>query len=94
MSRRRGAPLVPVLGQDWDRSTSITVNRRSVEPGTELSIRGEPGRFVFVEHVRTPKGAAWVTCIGGIAGRAEYRSFDPARIKTVHRVSKRRRVAS
>jgi hypothetical protein len=80
----------PTLGLDFERSTEMMVNGRHVDPTTELSFRGERGRFRFVEHVLTPSGAEWVTVIGGSRGIRQYRSFSPDRIKTVHRIPKLR----
>jgi hypothetical protein len=70
----------------------MTVNGRLVEVGTELKIDGEPGRFLFVKHVRRPCGIEWVDVIhtdrqGASTG---YRSFRPSRIKTVHRINRTR----
>lgn len=75
---------------DWTVTTEWTYNNRKVVPGTELSIRGEPGRFRFVKHVQTGAGAEWVDVWGGPSNRECYRAFRPERIRTVHRVNKTR----
>lgn len=85
-----GAHVPPVL--DWEVSETFTWNGRHLEPGTEVSIRGEAGRFRFVRHVRRPNGAEWIDLIGTDAkgiGTA-FRSFRPERIRTVHRLVKTR----
>jgi len=92
VTRRRTTTAVGLVDADWERSAEITVNGRRVVSGTELSIRGVPGRYRFVEHVRTPPGAEWITCLGKArAGEpVHFRSFHPDRVKTVHRVTKLR----
>lgn len=77
-------PLLTRVGE-------LKVNGRSVVVGTELSIKGQPGRFRFVEYV-VAAGAKhdWITVWGGSENHRAYRSFDPDRIRTVHRVEKLR----
>lgn len=72
---------------DWTVSEEMTVNGRKVEIGTEVSIKGEPGRFKFLQHVTTPS-CEWVDVIGGRKGYVHQRSFRPDRVKTVHRLKK------
>lgn len=69
---------------DWTRETEIRVNGRVVVPGTEISFRGERGRFRFVERVTTPRGASWLSVIGGPKGVRTWRSLPEARVRTVH----------
>lgn len=60
--------------------------------GIEISIKAERGRFRFHEFVEGPTGS-WLTVWGPVSGdgqRAQWRSFDPGRIRTVHRISKAR----
>ena len=57
----------------------MKVNNRNLEPGTEFSVKGEPGRFIF----RWMTGDA-ITAWGGRLGHEMYRSFDPSKIKRVH----------
>lgn len=63
----------------------MKINGRHIEPGTELSVHGEPGRFIFRwltgEHL---------TCWGGRQGREKYRTFRTDQIKTVHTKPKTR----
>jgi hypothetical protein len=70
---------------DWTISSHTRVNGRVVTPGTEVTIRGERGRFRFVKHVRNGAGNEWVDVYGGPKGHETLRSFRPARIRTVHR---------
>ena len=85
MPKARVKPL-PV---EWEVSREITVNGRTVVPGTELSIRGESGRFRFIKFVRNGDHE-WVDVIGGVKGRMQYRAFAPRRVKTVHRLTRLR----
>jgi hypothetical protein len=64
-------------------------NGRWLEPGTEFTVPGE-GRFRFIAHVRTDRGAEWVDCWGGRMGQGQFRSFHIDRIKTVHWKAKTR----
>lgn len=57
----------------------LRVHGRLVEPGTELSVHGETGRFVF----RWLTGQD-LTCWGGKNGREKYRTFAIEKIKRVH----------
>lgn len=80
----------PELG--WTTSEHFEWNGRHIEPGTELSVSRESGRFRFVRHVRTRDGREWVDAVGidtkGVG--TSWRSFRPDRIKTVHRTRKTR----
>jgi hypothetical protein len=70
--------------------TTVRVNGRIVEPGTELSIRGERGRFRFQYPIVQDDRPVGVTVYGGPHGHGTYRSFSLDRIRTVHRVDKLR----
>lgn len=95
-SRRSAAPansvphIAPVL--DWEVSETFTANGRHIEKGTELSIEGESGRFLFLRHIRRPGGVEWIDVIGyDTKGNSTgYRSFRPARIRRVHRINRTR----
>jgi len=67
----------------WIVSSEIQVNGRIVSVGTEVSIRGESGRFRFMKHVKTDT-SEWIDVIGGKKGYSTYRSFTVDRVKTVH----------
>jgi hypothetical protein len=70
----------------WTVSTTLHLPGRSlIEAGTEVSIRGERGRFRFLRHVTTTTGPEWVDVYGGAKGHETLRSFRPERIRTVHR---------
>jgi hypothetical protein len=74
----------------WIKRDQYVVNRRTLSPGTEVSIRGERGRFRFIQAVETPEGAVWLDFIGGPAKAEKWRSFRPDRIRRVHRINKTR----
>lgn len=83
MPRRRPAPRPA----DWVESDEVTINGRTVTPGTELSIRGERGRFRFLRHVARPgRAVEWIDVWGGPKGSEHLRSFRPDRVRTVHRI--------
>jgi len=74
---------------DWIETTQTTVNGRLLTPGTEVSIRGERGRFRFIKRVERPeRGLVWLEFWGGPKGAAQWRSFAPDRVRTVHRINK------
>ena len=79
-----------------DRTMSDSVKlegRALLERGAEVSIRGQRGRFRFISHTAMNSGVEWVTVFGPVTGdgqRAQWRSFDVCRIKSVHRVGKAR----
>ena len=90
MTRRRRVPVVIGSGEngtlplDWDIQTAMVHNGRHVEVGTELSIKGERGRFRFMKVVRRPNGVEWIDVWGGPRKAEQWRSFRPSRIRTVH----------
>lgn len=76
--------------QGWVISTEYRVNGRVLEPGTEVSITGERGRFRFVRHVINASGAEWLDVVGGTNKVTMTRSFRPERVRRVHRLAKTR----
>lgn len=84
MGKRKKSQVTP-LGHNptWVVTESVKINGRLVEPKTELSIRGESGRFLFVKHVKTPD-SEWIDVIGGKSGYKMFRSFEVDKVKTVH----------
>lgn len=70
------------------------VNGRHLAPGTEVSIRGERGRFRFVHATTTSEGREVLSFIGGPAGREAWRSFYPDRVRRVHRLNRTRQNAA
>lgn len=81
MTKRKSKPQRPA---DWTITEEIRVHGRVVKPGTEVSIKGERGRFRFIEHVLTEAGAEWISVVGGPKGVITQRAFHPDRVKTVH----------
>ncbi|AKF15255.1 hypothetical protein SEA_SHEDLOCKHOLMES_78 [Mycobacterium phage ShedlockHolmes] len=78
-------PSAPVVEQP-----EVVVNGRTLEVGTEVSIKGERGRFRFKSAARTSGGRIVCDFIGGPAGHEQWRSFYPERIRTVHRLNRTR----
>ncbi len=89
-ARTRPTPPVPFTVTE----TFTPEGRAPLSPGTELSVRGERGRFKFIHHCTNDRtGEGWITVWGPLSGdgqRAQWRSFDPARVRTVHRLRKTR----
>lgn len=80
--QRRRADIDP--SRDWAHNDAfLAPSGRWLRPGVEFSVRGERGRFRFLEHVRTPAGVEWVSAIGGTKGVLMARAFYPERIKKV-----------
>lgn len=59
---------------------AIKINHRNVEPGTELSIEGERGRFRFLRLVNS-ETSEWIDVVDK---DHKIRSFYPDRVKRVH----------
>lgn len=70
--------------------TEVIANRRHLVPGVEVSVRGERGRFRFVNAQVTSAGKLVCNFIGGAAGHEAFRSFYPDRIRRVHRIMRTR----
>lgn len=69
--------------KDWEVSYEMQINGRYVEPGTELKIEGERGRFRFIQHVLTST-SEWIDVWGGPEHKEQWRSFKTSRVKRVH----------
>lgn len=69
--------------KDWEVSYEMQINGRHVEPGTELKIAGQRGRFRFIKHVAST-ASKWVDVWGGPKHQEQWRSFKPEQVKTVH----------
>lgn len=67
------------------QTDTLKVNGRLIEDGTEISIQGEPGRFIF-RWLTGPD----LTCWGGKTGHEMYRSFPLSRVRRVHSKPKMR----
>jgi len=66
------------------------VHGRELEPGTEVSITGERGRFRFMRATTTSNDRIVFDFIGGPDGHECWRSFYRERVKTVHRINRTR----
>ena len=86
MARKKTVHRYP---DDWVVETKAQVNGRWLHPGTEVSIKGERGRFRFVKKVTTST-ATWMDFIGGPEKHQKSRSFGEHQIKRVHRIAKTR----
>lgn len=97
MSRRHSDHHSPIAaGAQLDSfhcEPVVRVHGRDLEPGTEVSITGERGRFRFVRATTTSAERIVLDFIGGQAGHECWRSFYPERVKTVHRINRTRRNA-
>lgn len=82
---RRKKSTAEVTGsiKDWEITTEIQINGRNVEPGTELKIKGERGRFRFIKYVVAPEGS-WIDVWGGTKHAQQLRSFRLDRVARVH----------
>jgi hypothetical protein len=80
MGKKRNVVSHP---ESWTVTNEIQVNGRTVSVGTELSIKGESGRFRFMKHVKT-QTSEWIDVIGGKKGYSTCRSFRVSQVKTVH----------
>jgi hypothetical protein len=65
---------------------TLKVNNRIIEVGTEVSIKGESGRFIFRYQHRNGDITVW----GGRTGHESMRSFRLNRVARVHYKSKTR----
>lgn len=94
MGRKRKAKEtteIPKLNSHWVVSEEFVINGRHLVRGTEVTIKGERGRFRFLKHVYNPRtDTEWIDVVGGMAGHEMGRSFRPERVKVVH-VKKRTR---
>ena len=76
----------PPSPPDWIETSTATVHGRTLDPGTEVSIKGERGRFRFMRRIERPeRGLVWLDFWGGPKGCEQWRSFAPERVRTVHK---------
>jgi hypothetical protein len=69
----------------WVISHETTIHGRKLVKGTEISIKGERGRFNFVRHVYNPKiDSEWLDVVGGPVGYKTMRSFSLDKVRRVH----------
>lgn len=85
--KKKSKPTLADVHPDWVVSHETTINGRTVEVGTELSIKGEPGRFRFLKRIKTPT-SEWIDVIGGKERYSRYRSFRVDAVRTVHRLNR------
>ncbi len=85
MSKKKkdSTPDLPKPNDGWVYLTEIQINGRNVSKGTELKVRGERGRFRFLEKVETGT-TEWLNVWGGPKGSEHLRSFRVEQVKTVH----------
>lgn len=76
------------LPADWHEHDSAEANGRHITAGTEVSIRGERGRFRFLKRVTRDDGREWLDFWGGPKGSEAWRSFSADQIRRVHRINK------
>lgn len=93
VTTKKTTQSTPRPNDNWVITEEITVNGRKVVKGTELTIEGERGRYLFIKHVYNPStDSAWIDVVGGSSTAASrHRSFRQDRIKTVHWKNKARR---
>jgi len=83
MGRRKKSEKKDDPTKDWEVTQEIQINGRYVEPGTELKIKGERGRFRFIKHVLTST-AEWIDVWGGPKNAQQWRSFRTDKVQRVH----------
>jgi hypothetical protein len=83
--RKATVPSGPRPNDKWEITTELQINGRYVKPGTELKIKGWPGRHRFVKHVKTEKGVEWIDVL---TGSDCFRSCGMDKVKTVHSKNK------
>lgn len=77
---------MPRYSDGWIVSEECRINNKVVTYGTELSIRGERGRFKFLKHVINNE-YEWIEVM---SPNDQFRSFRLNQVKTVHRINRRR----
>jgi hypothetical protein len=80
MPRRKNKAEVLRYPAEWVVSEEMTVNKRNVVPGTEISFRGQKGRFRFIKHVINGEHE-WIDVMNN---SGQFRSFRPSEVKRVH----------
>lgn len=80
--KKRAAEITGSI-KDWEVTTEIQINGRNVEPGTELKIKGERGRFRFIKYVTSANGS-WIDVWGGPKNCPALRSFKLEKVQRVH----------
>lgn len=83
MGRRKKGEKKDDPTKDWEITQELQINGRYVEPGTELKIKGERGRFRFIKHVLTST-SEWIDVWGGTKNSQQWRSFHTDQVQRVH----------
>lgn len=85
MGRKKKASPGDIDGpiKDWEVSYEMQINGRNIEPGTELKISGQRGRFRFIKRV-VSAASEWIDVWGGPKHQEQWRSFRAEQVKTVH----------
>ena len=80
MRRRKSRVETPNASAHWVISEEISIHGRNVSRGTELSIKGQRGRFKFIKHV-VNGDIEWIDVIDKFRA---FRSFRTEEVKRVH----------
>ena len=83
--RKFVAPSGPRPNDKWEIKTELQINGRYVKPGTELKIKGWPGRYRFVKYVKTEVGREWIDVL---TNSDYFRSCSLDMVRTVHSKNK------
>lgn len=83
MGKRKKKEKIDDPSRDWEVNYEMQINGRYVEPGTELKIQGQRGRFRFIKHVLTAT-SEWIDVWGGPKHQEQWRSFHTEQVKRVH----------
>lgn len=85
---RRVGIYTPLISVEY--LDEAVANGRHLTPGIEVSVKGERGRFRFINAQMTSAGKLVLNFVGGAAGHEVFRSFYPERIRRVHRIARTR----
>jgi hypothetical protein len=84
--RKKNVVETPAANAHWVVSEEMVINNRRVSRGTELSIRGERGRFKFFKYV-VNGDKEWIDVIDKFKAVRSFRVDD---VKRVHYKNKMR----
>lgn len=74
-----GGNRVSKPNDKWKYKNQFTLNGEKIVEGTLLKVDGIPGKFKFLNHVKTPT-AEWIDVWGGTKGSEAMRSFRAERL--------------
>jgi hypothetical protein len=86
MGKRKNQIETVDANAHWVVSEQMTINGRHVHRGTEISISGERGRFIFFKHVINGE-KEWIDVVDK---SKSFRSFRVEQVKRVHYKNKTR----